>query len=220
VASPANGEIVMDALTVSNSLLWVIVIIQSLLIFALMRQIGVLHERVFPAGALMTVAGPVVGEAAPVHQLKSLSGTDITVGGKQNNGKNTLLLFVSPSCPICKTLLPTVKSVLAAEKQTTDIILASDAESASEQTQHEQFVHEQQLPADRYVLSRPLGLSFMVEKLPFAALIDKDGILRAKGLVNSREHLESLFEAQARGVASLQQFLSVQQHEPHKRSAA
>ncbi len=50
----------------------------------------------------------------------------------------------------------------------------------------------------------------MVEKLPFAALIDKDGVLRAKGIVNSREHLESLFEAQAKGVASLQEYLSSQ----------
>jgi hypothetical protein len=48
----------------------------------------------------------------------------------------------------------------------------------------------------------------MVEKLPMAALIDSRGVLRAKGLVNSREHLESLFEAHARGVASLQEYLA------------
>jgi methylamine dehydrogenase accessory protein MauD len=53
-----------------------------------------------------------------------------------------------------------------------------------------------------------LGLAFVVEKLPFAALIDKAGVIRAKGLVNSREHLESLFEAHERGVASLQEFLA------------
>jgi len=198
----------VDALTISNIILWIVVIIQSLLIFALMRQIGVLHERVFPAGALMTVAGPTVGSAAPVHHLKSISGANVTVGDKNAEGKSTLLLFVSPSCPICKTLLPIVNSVLAAEKNSTRIILASDAESITEQTQHEQFVREYNLPGDRYVLSRPLGLSFMVEKLPFAALIDKDGVLRAKGMVNSREHLESLFEAHAKGVASLQEYLA------------
>jgi len=32
-------------------------------------------------------------------------------------------------------------------------------------------------------------------------------VIRAKGLVNTREHLESLFEAQERGVASLQQYV-------------
>jgi methylamine dehydrogenase accessory protein MauD len=60
----------------------------------------------------------------------------------------------------------------------------------------------------------------MVEKLPFAALIDKDGILRAKGMVNSREHLESLFEAQAKGVASLQEYLNTQYSHHQKRSPA
>jgi hypothetical protein len=38
-------------------------------------------------------------------------------------------------------------------------------------------------------------------------LIDEHGILRAKGLVNSREHLESLFEAKELGVASIQEYL-------------
>jgi methylamine dehydrogenase accessory protein MauD len=210
----------MDALTTSNLILWIIVIVQSLLIFALMRQIGVLHERVFPAGALMTTVGPKVGEASPIHTLASISGANIVVGGKQADGKSTLLLFVSPSCPVCKTLLPIVKSVMSAEKQSAHIILASDAETSTEQKQHEQFVSEYHLPGDRYVLSRPLGLSFMVEKLPFAALIDKDGILRAKGMVNSREHLESLFEAQAKGVASLQEYLNTQYSHHQKRSPA
>ena len=38
-------------------------------------------------------------------------------------------------------------------------------------------------------------------------LIDEEGIVAAQGLVNTREHLESLFEAQRRGVASIQEYL-------------
>jgi methylamine dehydrogenase accessory protein MauD len=51
-----------------------------------------------------------------------------------------------------------------------------------------------------------LGRSYQVNRLPYAALLDQAGILRARGLVNSREHLESLFEAQRLGVASLQEY--------------
>jgi methylamine dehydrogenase accessory protein MauD len=47
-----------------------------------------------------------------------------------------------------------------------------------------------------------------VNRLPYAVLLDGAGVLRAKGLVNSREHLESLFEARERGVASLQDWLA------------
>ena len=200
----------METLIISNIILWILVIVLSLVVFALMRQIGVLHERVFPAGALMTTVGPVVGDLAPVNTLKSFSGKDVQVGGNNSDGLSTLLLFVSPTCPVCKALLPIVKSVMNAEKKSAQVLLASDAESAAEYKQHEYFVKEYGIPADRYVLSRPLGLAFMVEKLPFAALIDKNGILRAKGIVNSREHLESLFEAQAKGVASLQEYLTSQ----------
>jgi hypothetical protein len=36
-------------------------------------------------------------------------------------------------------------------------------------------------------------------------LIDAAGAIRAQGLVSSREHIESLFEARERGVGSLQE---------------
>lgn len=194
----------MEALIISNVVLWIVVILLALVVLALMRQIGVLHERVFPAGALMTPAGPKVGEPAPVTLAKSLAGNDVRIGGESASA--TLLLFISPTCPVCKTLLPIVRSVLQSESA--QIVLASDADSDAERDQHLRFAREQSLPLDRYVLSRSLGLTFLVDKLPFAVLIDARGVLRAKGLVNSREHLESLFEAHARGVASLQDYLA------------
>ena len=55
-----------------------------------------------------------------------------------------------------------------------------------------------------YVVSAPLGISYQVSRLPFAALVDAQGVLRARGIVNSREHLESLFEAKRLGFASIQ----------------
>jgi methylamine dehydrogenase accessory protein MauD len=84
------------------------------------------------------------------------------------------------------------------------VVLASDGDLA----QHRQFVLEHQLREFPYVLSASLGLSYQVNRLPFAALLDHSGVLRARGLVNSREHLESLFEAQRLGVASLQEYFS------------
>ena len=64
-----------------------------------------------------------------------------------------------------------------------------------------------------YILSQQLGMTMQVAKLPFAALIDENGILCARGLVNSREHIESLFEAKERGVASIQEYLKNQQQD-------
>ena len=68
-------------------------------------------------------------------------------------------------------------------------------------------MRQQHLGAFPYVLSPALGVAYTVGKLPYAVLLDPAGTVRSKGLVNTREHLESLFEASERGVASLQDFL-------------
>jgi methylamine dehydrogenase accessory protein MauD len=112
------------------------------------------------------------------------------------------VLFVSPTCPVCKLLLPMVKSSGKEERAWLDIVLASDGDPA----EHRDFVRAQGLASLPYVVSAPLGLTYQVSRLPYAVLLDGAGILRARGLVNSREHLESLFEAQRLGVASLQEY--------------
>ena len=71
-------------------------------------------------------------------------------------------------------------------------------------------VGQHDLGGHPYILSASLGMTYQVGKLPFAVLIDGEGILRSKGLVNSREHLESLFEAKDLGVASIQEFVRQQ----------
>ena len=52
-----------EALLISTLVLWVVVLILSAVVVALVRQVGVLHERVAPAGALAGREGPRVGEA-------------------------------------------------------------------------------------------------------------------------------------------------------------
>lgn len=200
----------MDPLQVSHIALWIVVILLSVVVFALMRQIGVLHERVFPAGALMTAAGPKVGDTAPETTLQTFAGNPLTIGSAGKTGISTLLLFTSPSCPVCKTLIPVVKSVQQHESKSRplQVIFASDGEASDEKEAHRAFLDEHQLDPSGYVISKELGLSYLVEKLPFAVLLDADGIIRAKGIVNSREHLESLFEAYEKGVASLQEYLT------------
>ncbi|HTT44118.1 MAG TPA: methylamine dehydrogenase accessory protein MauD [Steroidobacteraceae bacterium] len=194
----------MSALAVSNLVLWVLVLALCAVVLALIRQLGVLHERIAPAGALMLNKGLKVGEAAPLVQVADLNGQAHAVGAARGDGRSTLLLFVSPTCPVCKSLLPAVKSSGKEERRWLDVILASDGDL----TEQREFVRAQGLERLPYVVSAALGLAYQVSRLPFAALIDEQGVLRARGLVNSREHLESLFEAKRLGVASLQEYFS------------
>ena len=89
-----------SALIISNIILWVIVIALALVVLALARQVGILHERVAPAGALQPTSGPKVGEltedavwevaaaanptgpvtAAPATEVKQVDGEQLRVG--------------------------------------------------------------------------------------------------------------------------------------------
>lgn len=192
----------MSALAVSNVVLWALVLALAAVVLALTRQLGVLHQRIAPAGALMLNRGLTVGDPAPVLELAALDGRELKIGAAREDGRSTLLLFVSPTCPVCKTLLPAVRSSRRDERSWMDVILASDGDTAEQR----EFVRTQGLEEIPYVVSAALGLAYQVSRLPFAALVDERGMLRARGLVNSREHLESLFEAKRLGVASLQEY--------------
>ena len=193
-----------ETLLVSNALLWIAVIALGLLVLALARQVGVLHERIAPVGALALGRGPRVGEAAPRIEAPTLAGTRIALGGAAADGRGTLLFFLSPSCPVCKALLPALHSIIAREDPTLRLVYASDGP----EPEHRVLAQAHGLDPAAYVLSTELGLAHRVGKLPYAVLIDAAGVIRAQGLVNTREHVESLFEARERGVASLQEFLA------------
>lgn len=192
----------MTALAVSNVVLWLVVIVLSVALLAVIRQLGVLHERIAPVGALMLSKGLTVGDAAPFVETQDLEGRRVVAGAVRDDGRAMLIMFVSPTCPVCKTLLPALKSSLAAERDWLDIVLASDGELSSQR----EFVLAHRLGSFSYVVSAPLGISYQVSRLPFAVLIDAQGVLRARGIVNSREHLESLFEAKRLGFASIQDY--------------
>ena len=194
-------------LAISNLMLWVLVLVLAAMVFALVRQIGILYERVAPAGALMAASGLKTGEEIPVFDLETLAGRAIRIGGKSSNGKSTLLFFLSPTCPVCKTLIPILTAMRKSEANWLEIVFASDGD----EQEHRQWLQECKLESWPYILSQQLGMTMLVAQLPFAALIDENGILCARGLVNTREHIESLFEAREQGVASIQEYLQKQQ---------
>jgi len=190
-----------DALVVSNLLLWVVVLALLIAVFALARQIGILYERVAPMGALMIDSGPKVGDAAPRLDVPSLHGGAVAIGASSE--RSQLLFFLSPTCPVCKKLLPILKSIAIAEASWLGLVFASDGEAS----EHAEFTRRVGIEAFPYLLSTELGMSFRIGKLPYAVLLDEHGRVRAKGLVNSREQLESLFTAKEMNVASVQAFI-------------
>jgi methylamine dehydrogenase accessory protein MauD len=200
----------LEALAVSQAVLWLAVLAMGAAVFALARQIGVLHERVAPLGALMTDRAADVGDKAHRFELTDIAERKVQVGGERAGGKSQLLLFVSPACPMCKKLLPVARSFVRSEQRTLELVLVGDGDK----DEHLAMAKEHKLEAVPLLIAPVVGMTYGIGKLPYAVLVDHEGVLRAKGLVNSREHLESLLAAQEAGVASLQEFLIKRQAAP------
>ncbi|MEN9485957.1 methylamine dehydrogenase accessory protein MauD [Sphaerotilus montanus] len=191
----------MSALTFSVILLWLAVLALAVMLWALSRQVGVLFERVAPMGALVTDSGPAIGSLSPMFELSGIQSERVEIGTP--NALPTLVFFLSPTCPVCKKLLPILKALQRAESRTVRIVLASDGEAAT----HLKFVREHQLEDFPYVLSQELGMTYRVSRLPYGVMLDRRGTVVAKGLVNSREQLDSLLNAHDMGQHSIQHYL-------------
>ncbi len=206
-----------EALLISNVLVWVVLLALGIAVFALARQIGVLHERIRPVGALSLGKAIKAGDAAPAFLLPSLTGGSIAIGGTATDNKTTLLFFLSATCPVCKTLLPILNDISTGEQSWLRVVFASDGEEA----EHQRFIAQHGLERFPYLLSTDVGLAYQISKLPYGVLISSTGIVLTHGLVNNREHLESLFEAKQKGVASLQDYhhLVTPTHAPPRQGA-
>jgi methylamine dehydrogenase accessory protein MauD len=191
-----------ETLLISNVLLWIVVVALSVIVVALVRQVGLLHERVAPAGALTPTSGPKIGQATEPMNLPGLGQETVTVGGASADGIATLLLWISPTCPVCKAMVPTACSLARDERLR--LVFASDG---ADLEAHRRYVANLGIGQYPYLVSQLLGLTYAVSKLPFAALIGADGVLKAKGLVNTREHLESLVESMETGIETLQDYV-------------
>jgi methylamine dehydrogenase accessory protein MauD len=145
--------------------------------------------------------GPEVGELAPALSVRSIANQAIQIGGPSATGRSTLLMFVSPTCPVCKKLLPIAKSFSNGENL--QVVLVGDGDADEQQ----RMIRKEGLEALPYLAGPQVGMAFQVGKLPYAVLIDREGVIRAKGLVNSREHLESLIVAEETGYGSIQAYL-------------
>jgi methylamine dehydrogenase accessory protein MauD len=176
--------------TASYIVLWILVIVLSVLLLSLARQVGTLHLRLGPRGALeLDEEGPPLGEAIPPANVSDREGNQVTVGGP---GAPQFLLFVSPGCPICREVTPSLPVVARVGSLTPYLISDSEEPSAA----HEYASLGRGSPL---VVGSNIAQSYRVPGTPYAVILDGFGVVRAKGTVNNLEQMEGLVDtAQAR----------------------
>ena len=105
---------------ISHALLWIVVIIEGVLLLALARQIGLLHQRLGSGGARIMNVGLTIGETVPIpNEIYDIDNQRFTLAIER--GKRTLLLFISTTCSTCSSLMPQLKKLSHFERDNLEI---------------------------------------------------------------------------------------------------
>ena len=194
---------VTDFLLASQLIIWTGLILIICALYVLSRQVALLSKRVPSVGALAVNNKIALQTRAPSFEKASIEGKVVVVGGRRE--QDQLLFFIDIGCPICRSLVQTVKKV--SNEESVDLVFVSDGETVG---QHLDFYRGSKLMPCDYLISEEIGQVYGIGKVPYAVLIGANGKIIAFGIVNNREHIESLFQAREDGVGSLQEYLSKQ----------
>ena len=164
--------------------LWAVVLFQGVVIFLLLRQLGVMY-----LGRAQGVAGDglALGQRAPDFTVPDLEGRSVSLADFR--GRPLLLIFGSPNCAPCRQLIPDLNLFAHERREELRVLFLSRGEM--EESRRLAGELDVQVP----VATHPddaLPDRYRARVTPFAFLIDGEGVIRAKGLTNNREHLELL----------------------------
>lgn len=105
---------------------WVLLVVLCVVVVALARQVGTLHLRLGPRGALeIDTEGPSLGEALPPVDARDADGASVVLGGA---GRKRLILFSSPTCIVCREVAPAVPVAARTADLLPQIVHDPDAE--------------------------------------------------------------------------------------------
>lgn len=185
-------------LLVSYVAVWLLVLLLCLAVLVLARQIGLIQRRVGPLPARTEASGPSLGDRVEPLEAAGLDGRPVMVGGRRERA--TLLVFLSARCGACKDLAPAMRSLWKSERAWLDLlaVLLGGDEAANREFVSQRALEK--IPAVNGDLGERLG----VRHPPYAVLIDRDGTVRAKGVVNHLEHLESLLNTLEAGHSTME----------------
>lgn len=174
----------MDLLSISYFLLWALVLVNSAVLLLLLRTFGS-----FYLGTRQGINrdGLTIGSKAPAFEAELVGGGQ---GGLNDLlGRWIVLFFVAPACDDCYRLLPALTALR--DDLGGMLNLAVMFEGSVEEARAIPHLRVSTVPVF------PIGRHGVLERYrvrvsPFVQVLDSEGFVREKGLVNSRESLEHL----------------------------
>lgn len=178
-------------------LLALLTVANSILLVAMMRQVGVLHQRVPPTGP--GSVGPESGTSFKRLDLSPVPGTSMDGFG---TAPVTVLAYVTPSCGLCERIPGFLEAYIAAapahERALISFAFATDAPEFEAIRFREQ--HDGGIPlvchprlVEHYELAG-VGAPYLLALANIEGSEGGEQLLLAGGIVNTLEQLEDLIE--------------------------
>lgn len=168
---------------ISYAVLWVITVFIVFLLFIVIRQFGIVYLKTADG---VSRGGLQVGVRIPQVEFQTLKGTTQRIG----MDRAQLVVFTAPHCAPCRLLKPHIAE-FASLRSDIQVIVVSVDSSPSE--------------AEDYVRGLPEGVVgirlpdqklyqtiFLGEVTPFAYMVNQNGVITGKGLVNDIEQLQGI----------------------------
>ena len=146
-----------------------------------------------------SIAGGLdIGEHAPAFVAIDLEDNRLNIGGSQE--KSYLLTFVSPGCSVCPGALKALQKRLQEKPSLVGLVVGSSDRELNRTYAKSQHV---QIPflTDQSNLIQKI---YHVQGFPFVFIIDEEGVIRAKGVINNYIQLQALLKFATMPTSSIQ----------------
>ncbi len=180
----------MTLLTIATAVQFIILLGLAVVVLSLARQVGILHERLSPAGMQRSRSEIQPGEVVPAQSLTAISGASAEFVGKPS-----ALLFMSAECPICKSVLPAFEDAVRGSGFDPYWVTDGMPGPSGEMPDYNQYAVDNRLDEDRLLVSQQLGLTLGVQQIPTLVLIDSEQKLISRELLSGPRQVAALFSA-------------------------
>jgi methylamine dehydrogenase accessory protein MauD len=182
----------VDAFTASYVVLWLVVLVVGFLLFAAIRQIGLLSWRLEQLAATTPSRiernGLQPGTKAPDFTLPDTGGEAVSL--REYHGRKALLVFMQPGCGPCEALAAELNRYL--NRDGLAVLAISNADPEENRRWREEIGAKFPILAQQHL---SVSRQYQAFATPFAFLVDEEGMIRARGVANKKQHLDLLFSS-------------------------
>lgn len=170
--------------------LWVVIGLLAFVVMGLLRQFGLLQMRMgIEPGVLITGEGLERGVEAPEFEALDVVSTRV-FRSSELRGRRAVLVFLTPTCGECREVAKQLSDVANQWREIQFLGVCYGSEQACEELAAQSSLR---VPLLRD-LENSISSAYGVRSTPFAYLIDEEGRILMRGVVNTWPQLQALIE--------------------------